>query len=185
MPGFGVLYSDGLAQAVSAYAISTISGKTVGTYVIGTIGGLTIWTNAVSTISGKTVGAYVIGTIGGLTIWTDAVSAIGGKAVGTYMVGTIGGLTVWTDAISTIGGNANRANVSVLGATFSNDGRLGQITGGTGGHGWQCERAGSQNGEGDAEDQFVGFHESVSNLDRVSCHPGMEAMLRAGRFLRS
>ena len=141
-----------------------------------------IGTYAVCTISGQTVCTDVVSTIGSLTVGTDTVSAVCGEAVCTDMVSTISSLAVGTDAISTVSSYADRADVGVLGAAFGNDRGVRQVAGS---HGWQCESARSQNRESEAENQFGSFHEGVSSLGRVSCHPGMEAMLRAGGLLRS
>ena len=141
-----------------------------------------IGTYAVCTISGQTVCTDVVSTIGSLTVCTYTVSAVCSEAVCTDMVSTIGSLAVGTDAISTVSSYADRADVGVLGAAFGNDRGVRQVAGS---HGWQCESARSQNRESEAENQFGSFHEGVSSLGRVSCHPGMEAMLRAGRLLRS
>jgi hypothetical protein len=73
----------------------------------------------------------------------------------------------------------------VLGAAFSYEGGFGHIAVVDGIDCWKRKCAGSQNRESQAEDQFSGFHDEVSNECRVSCHPGMEAMLRASGLLRS
>lgn len=158
-----------LSAAIGTYAVCTISGQTVCTDVISTIGSLTVCTYTVSAVCSEAV-------------CTDAISTIGSEAVCTNVVSTIGGLAVGTDAISTVSSYADRADVGVLGAAFGNDRGVRQVAGS---HGWQCESARSQNRESEAENQFGSFHEGVSSLGRVSCHPGMEAMLRAGGLLRS
>ncbi len=171
-----------LSAAIGTYAVCTISGQTVCTDVISTIGSLAVCTDAISTIGSEAVCTNVVSTIGGLAVGTDAISTIGSEAVCTNVVSTIGGLAVGADAISTVSSYADRADVGVLGAAFGNDRGVRQVAGS---HGWQCESARSQNREGEAENQFGSFHEGVSSLGRVSCHPGMEAMLRAGGLLRS
>ena len=141
-----------------------------------------IGTYTVCTISCQTVCTDVVSTIGSLTVCTYTVSAVCGEAVCTDMVSTISSLAVGTDAISTVSSYADRPDVGVLRAAFGNDRGVRQVAGS---HDWQCESARSQNRESEAENQFGSFHEGVSSLGRVSCHPGMEAMLRAGRLLRS
>ena len=172
----------GLSAAICTYAVCTISSQTVCTDVVSTIGSLTVGTDTVSAVCGEAVCTDMVSTIGSLTICTYTISAVCREAVCADMVSTIGSLAVCTDAISTVSSYADRADVGVLGAAFGNDRGVRQVAAS---HGWQCESARSQNREGEAENQFGSFHESVSSLGRVSCHPGMEAMLRAGGLLRS
>ncbi len=171
-----------LSAAIGTYAVCTISGQTVCTDVISTIGSLTVCTYTVSAVCSEAVCTDMVSTIGSLTVCTYTVSAVCSEAVCTDMVSTIGSLAVGTDAISTVSSYADRPDVGVLRAAFGNDRGVRQVAGS---HDWQCESARSQNRESETENQFGSFHEGVSSLGRVSCHPGMEAMLRAGRLLRS
>ncbi len=133
--------------------------------------------------SAQTIGAYAICTVCSKTIGTDVVCTIGSLTVGTDAVSAISGETVGTDVICAVSRYTDRADVSVFGTAFSNEGAAGQVALDVGG--WKCKCAGSQNGDSQAKDQCVGFHDDVSNECRVSCHPGMEAMLRASGLLRS
>jgi len=133
--------------------------------------------------SAQTIGAYAICTVCRKTIGTDVVCTIGSLTVGTDAICTISGQTIGTDVIGAVSRYADRADVGMFGTAFSNEGGAGQVALNVGD--WKCKCAGSQNRDSQAKDQCVGFHDDVSNECRVSCHPGMEAMLRASGLLRS
>ncbi|KTB82352.1 hypothetical protein AO070_10160 [Pseudomonas syringae pv. syringae PD2766] len=116
--------------------------------MISAISGQTVCTDMISAISSLTIGAYTISTISGQTICTDVISAVGS-------------LTVWTYTICAISCYTDRADVSMFGPAFSNDGCFGHVVVDCIDC-WKSERARRQNREGQAEDQFVGFHEGVS-----------------------
>jgi hypothetical protein len=182
MPGLGIS-RELSAQTVGTYVIGTVCSQAVCTYVVSAVSGLAIWTDTVGSVGSQAVCTYMVSAISGLAVRANTVGAVGSQAVRTDMISAISGLAVWTNTVGTVCSQAYRADVGMAGAAFGDDGRVGQIS--AGGHGWKCESARSQNGESETEDQFIGFHEGVSNSVRVSCHPGMEAMLRAGGLLRS
>jgi len=108
--------------------------------VIGTVLGNTVGTYTVSAVGSDAAQAGVIGTVLGNTVGTYAVSTVGGQAVGAYVVGAVG-----SDALDVGMGRAvfsHYRGVDVFGDINSGE----------------CEGAGCQYGEGQADDQFVGFH---------------------------
>ena len=100
----------------------------------------------------------MICTVSGYTVSTDAISTVSGYAVGTNTISTISGNTVGTDAISTVSSNA--VDVGVRRAILGNDGCIYEVAGVRSGQG---ESTGCKYREGQAKDQFVGFHEGCSS----------------------
>ena len=133
------------AQASSTDMISTVSGDAV-------------CTNAISTVSGDAVRTDTISTVSGDAVCTNTISTVSGDAVCTDAISTVSGDAVCTNTISTVSGDA--VDVGVRRAILGNDGCVQEVAGV---HSGQGESTGGKNREGQAKDQFVGFHEGCSN----------------------
>lgn len=125
--------------------VGTISGDTAQLGVRRTIFSDTVCTDTISTVSGYTVCADTVSTVSGDTICTNAVSAVSSD-------------TVCTDAVSAI--SSNTIDVGVGRAVFSDNRCVQPLAGINSGSG---KSAGCQYREGQAKDQFVGFHEGCSS----------------------
>ncbi len=168
--GLCFLQRQRLADTAGAYVVCTTFGYAVGTYVISTIFSYTVCTYVISTIFGYTVGTYVISTIFGYAVGTYVIRTIFGYAVGTYVISTIFSYTVGTGTVSTaFSYTVGTAAISTafgytvcagtVSATFC-DYRGIQLLVQVGGVNGYC--ASGQYGKGQAEDQFVGFHDGRS-----------------------
>ena len=85
------------------------------------------------------------------------VRAVSCEAVGTYVVGTVSSEAVGTDVVRTVSSNA--PDVSVGRAVFCNNRSINSVVRI---NGWKCKGAACKNGESEAENQFVSFHDSCS-----------------------
>jgi hypothetical protein len=138
--------------------ISTVSGDTVCTDTISTVSGDAVCTDTISTFSSDTVCTDTISTVSSDTVCTDTISTVSGDAVCTDTISTVSGYTVCANAISTI--SCYTVDVGVRRAILGNDGCVQEVAGV---HSGQGESTGGKNREGQAKDQFVGFHEGCSN----------------------
>jgi hypothetical protein len=144
MPGFFVSANAVSADAIGTYVISTTFGYTVCTYVISTIFSYTVCTHVISTIFSYTVGTGTVSTAFSYAVSASTISTAFGYTVNSSAVGTTFGYTVCAGTVS---------------ATFG-DYRGIQLLVQVGGVNGYC--ASGQYGEGEAEDQFVGFHDVCS-----------------------
>ena len=146
------------AQASSTDMISTVSGYAVCTNAISTVSSNTVRTDTISTVSGYTVRTDTISTVSGDAVCTNTISTVSGDAVCTNAISTVSGYTVCANSISTVSGDA--VDVGVRRAILGNDGCVQEVAGV---HSGQGESTGGKNREGQAKDQFVGFHEGCSS----------------------
>jgi hypothetical protein len=144
--------------AVCANLISTVSGDAVRTDTISTVSSDTVCTDTISTVSSDAVCTDTISTVSSDTVRTNAVSTVSGYTVRTNAVSTVSGDAVCTNTISTVSGDA--VDVGVRRAILGNDGCVQEVAGV---HSGQGESTGGKNREGQAKDQFVGFHDGCSN----------------------
>nr|GEX23630.1 hypothetical protein [Tanacetum cinerariifolium] len=100
----------------------------------------------------------MISTVSGDAVCTNTISTVSGDAVCTDTISTVSSDTVCTNAISTISGDA--VDVGVRRAILGDDGCIQEVAGV---HNGQGESTGGKNREGQAKDQFVGFHEGCSS----------------------
>jgi hypothetical protein len=126
--------------------------------MISTVSGDAVCTNAISTVSSNTVRTDTISTVSSNTVRTDTISTVSGYTVRTNAISTVSGDTVCTNTISTVSGDA--VDVGVRRAILGNDGCVQEVAGV---HSGQGESTGGKNREGQAKDQFVGFHEGCSS----------------------
>ena len=145
-------------DAVCTNAISTVSGDAVCTDTISTVSSDTVRTDTISTVSGDAVCTNTISTVSGDAVCTNTISTVSGDAVCTNAISTVSGYTVCANAISTI--SCYTVDVGVRRAILGNDGCVQEVAGV---HSGQGESTGGKNREGQAKDQFVGFHEGCSN----------------------
>ena len=146
------------AQASSTDMISTVSGDAVCTDTISTVSGDAVCTDTISTVSSDTVCTDTISTVSSDTVRTDTISTVSGYTVCANSISTVSGYTVCANSISTISGDS--VDVGVRRAILGNDGCVQEVAGV---HSGQGESTGGKNREGQAKDQFVGFHEGCSN----------------------
>jgi hypothetical protein len=136
----------------------TIFSDTVCTDTVSAVSSNAVCTDTISTVSGNAVCTDTISTVSGYAVCTDAVSAVSSYAVCTDAVSTISSDTVCTDTISTV--SSNTINVGVGRAVFSDNRCVQPLAGINSGSG---KSACCQYREGQAKDQFVGFHEGCSS----------------------
>ena len=115
-------------------------------------------TDMISTVSGDAVCTDTISTVSSDTVCTNTISTVSGYTVRTDTISTVSGDAVCTNTISTVSGDA--VDVGVRRAILGNDGCVQEVAGV---HSGQGESTGGKNREGQAKDQFVGFHEGCSN----------------------
>jgi hypothetical protein len=121
------------------------SAQASSTDMIGTVSSYTVCTDTISTVSSDTVCTNTISTVSGYTVRTDTISTVSGDAVCTNAISTISCYTV---------------DVGVRRAILGDGGCIQEVAGVQSGQG---ESTGGKNREGQAKDQFVGFHEGCSN----------------------
>ena len=108
----------------------------------------------ICTISSKAVGTNVVCTVSSEAVCTDVVCAVCGEAVGTDVVCAVSSEAVGTDVVCAISGYENHGRGWVY--------QIGVVIAWKAWKMWRSKSAGSQYGEGNAEDQFRSFHGSCS-----------------------
>jgi hypothetical protein len=106
----------------------------------------TICTNVVGTVSSEAVCTNVVGTVSSEAVCTNMVGTVSSEAVSTNVVGTVSSEAVCANVVGTISSN----NDGCRGRVY----QVGVVIAWKAWKLWRSESAGSQNREGQAEDQF-------------------------------